>query len=179
MTTTTGERLNKLLDHSGFKRGRGRIPEFQMYLVNKKIPEFETLKYSTVRSWFDDHAPPMKKISLIVDQLHKDFVLQIDIEQLKIWWKLGGISPFPASLDNSYEGEVEKKLRFLITSIVTEQCGRDFEKLPSSTLVDIKEKAIGLAKDFANTEKVDIPIEFLKIFIKEQIRKTVIGSKME
>lgn len=165
----TGERLNHLLDLIGFRIGRGRIPEFQNYLI-ENVSGMEHLKYSTVRSWFNEHSPPMKKVNLIINALHKEHKFSVDVDQIKVWWKLGGKSPFqePAS---EISKETTDKLQFLIASIVKEESGENFTALSSAALINAKNRAIELAKDFANPEIVEVPLEYLRIFIADSLKK--------
>jgi hypothetical protein len=157
----TGERLNHILDLIGFKVGRGRIPEFQEYLMNK-VPGMETLKYSTVRSWFNNHAPPMKKVNIIVDVLHDDYDFSVNVYQIKVWWKLGGLSPFN---DSDISESTSDKFQFLVTSMVTEESGKDFNLMSSDKLVDVKNKAIDFAEEFADPNKKAVPLDSLRTFI--------------
>ena len=53
-----GDRLNYLLDQIGFISGR--VEAFQNYLIENAADMFEDLKYTTVRSWFQEHAPNAK-----------------------------------------------------------------------------------------------------------------------
>lgn len=167
----TGDRLNHLLDLIGFRVGRGRVPEFQQYIRTKSIPGLQDLKYSTVRSWFSNNAPPMKKLNLIVDALHTDYEFTESVEQIKVWWKLGGAYPFKNNVHEEFEDISSDKLQFLITSMVTEACGEDFQTLSSTSLIDVKNKAIALARDFANPRKVEVPIEYLRVFIADALKK--------
>lgn len=175
----TGERLSHLLDLIGFKVGRGRIPEFQTYLNNKQIPELSSLKYSTVRSWFSNHAPPMKKVNKIIDALNEDFDFYCDLQQIKVWWKLGGISPFPVTVNTNstnFNSSEDKryKLNFLITSMVKDESGESFDTISSNSLIAVKEKAIKLALEFADQYKKEVPHDYLRIFIADELRKNII-----
>ncbi|MFK5893940.1 MAG: hypothetical protein QM504_12030 [Pseudomonadota bacterium] len=93
---TKGQRLSHILDVAGFKHGHGRMSEFQVYLASKRSEVFHNLKYTTVKAWFSDSSPPMDKISLIIDTLSKDYKFDNDLnfEQVKSWWKVGGYYPF-------------------------------------------------------------------------------------
>lgn len=168
----TGERLNHILDLIGFRVGRGRIPDFQEYVIKKELPELGDLKYSTVRSWFNNHAPPMKKVSLIIDALHHDFEFSENVDQVKVWWKLGGIYPFRSIENEEALEDSTDKLQFLITSMVKDECGEDFKAITSSSLIEVKNKAIALAKDFADPSKIEVPSDYLRIFIAGELRKS-------
>lgn len=157
----TGERLNYLLDLIGFRVGRGRISEFQEYLI-KKVPGLEDLKYSTVRSWFNAHSPPMKKVNLIVDALHSDYEFSVNVDQIKVWWKLGGLSPFD---DSVVLESTSDKLQFLVTSLVTEELRKDFNLLSRHELVELKNKATEFAEGFADPNIKDVPHDSLRTFI--------------
>ena len=115
----------------------------------------------------------MKKINLIINSLHDDYVFTENVEQVKVWWKLGGTYPFKKNPEAEVSENAFEKLNFLITLLVTEACGHDFSEVPSSSLVAVKDKAITLAKDFADPNKIDVPIEYLRIFIADELRKNI------
>lgn len=93
----TGGRLNHILDQIGFREGRGRVSDLQKYLIRTRPEYFANLKYTTVRSWLLESAPPMKKIEVIMDALQDNYEFKHDISQIKNWWKLGGFYPFTKS----------------------------------------------------------------------------------
>ena len=61
-------RLNIMLDHAGFRSGRGRVAEFHSYLVDT-VPDMADLPYGTARSWLSGHTPPVHKMETIVKSL--------------------------------------------------------------------------------------------------------------
>lgn len=107
----TGARLNHILDNIGFKQGRGRVKELQIYLQEHAPEIFGELKYTTVRSWFQNHLPHMRKIDFIIETLQKNYEFNNDVEPIKSWWKVGGYYPFnrevlPTKSDSVYIGQV-------------------------------------------------------------------------
>ena len=89
-----GDRLSHILDQIGFKQGRGRVRDFQSYLTDSRPDFFSDLKYTTVRSWFQESAPPMLKIDAIISALKEKYSFHHNISQIKTWWKVGGFYPF-------------------------------------------------------------------------------------
>ena len=177
---SSGERLGHILDQIGFKHGRGRINEFHTFLSSKKPEIFGDLKYTTVRAWFHENAPPMRKVDAIVSALQDDYPFQYDVSQVKTWWKVGGRYPFssdykrsPAeSVDDqeSYQAS-EQKLQFIVMSLVMEETGDSFNDLTGDQLVQIKESAMRLARDFADPFKTECPGEYMRMAIRDEMRK--------
>lgn len=176
---TTGERLNHLLDQIGFKSGRGRMAAFQTFLSEQEPEVFSDLKYTTVRSWFQDHAPPMKKVDVVMQALEKEYVFRNDVAQIKTWWKLGGFYPFVDEKGHvkptaeellKTRSEDEEKLQFLVMSLVKEEAGDNFNEIPGSELIEIKEKAMDFARDFADPFKIECPQEYLRMVIRHGFR---------
>lgn len=87
---TDGQRLTHILDKVGFRQGHGRMKELVSYLDIS----FPGIKYTTVRSWFHDHSPPLAKIETILRALDKDYPLNGEIKLVATWWKAGGHYPF-------------------------------------------------------------------------------------
>jgi hypothetical protein len=58
--------------------------------------------------------------------------------------------------------------------MVTDESGEDFNSLSNTELISAKDKAVSLARDFADPSKVLYPQEFLKLYIKEVLRKSSI-----
>ena len=176
---TPGERLNHILDQIGFKKGRGRVTEFQAYLTSAAPDNFSDLKYSTVRSWFQYHAPPMRKIDVIIQLLQNDYPFQNDISQIKTWWKVGGYYPFSTDDASSKSGsdaeftEFEEKMQFISMSLVTEITGDNFSSLSSQDLIIIKDKVIEFAKDYADPYKTECPQKYLRLIIKEELNEII------
>lgn len=177
-----GERLAHILDQIGFKHGRGRIDDLHKFLVEKRPDVYADLKYTTVRSWFHNSAPPMKKIDIIIEALQNDYVIQYNISQIKTWWKVGGYYPFATAIDSekisdnssnrggSVQPISEQKLQFIVMSLVTEETGDEFNELTGEQLVQIKEKAIQLAKDFADPFMIECPSEYMRMAIRDAMR---------
>jgi len=176
---TTGDRLNHLLDQIGFKSGRGRMAALQAFLIDKAPETFSDIKYTTVRSWFSDHAPPMKKINAIMEALENDYVFNHDIDQIKTWWKLGAYYPFVGEDGQAQRtvkelekvrSDEEERLQFLVMSLVKEEAGDNFSEIPGSELLEIKEKALDFARDFSDPFKVECPQEYLRMAIRDEFR---------
>lgn len=178
---TPGERLHYLLDQIGFKQGRGRVAEFQSFLMEQSPEGLEDLKYTTVRSWFYEHAPAMRKIDAIIEALQKKYTINQNISQIKTWWKLGGYFPFP---DQSAEAEniqkelyeKEQKLQFQIMSLVTEETGDRFAKLSGRDLLRIKEKALTFATDYADPSKVVCPHDYIRLVIQNELDEILLNK---
>jgi hypothetical protein len=175
-----GDRLSTLLDRIGFKQGRGRILDFQNYLRYTSPKDFKDLKYTTVRAWFQGHAPPMRKIDAVVAALQVEFQFHHDISHIKTWWKVGGPSPFDneptaelASIQQLQQkiGVIKEKLSFIIMSIVTEETGEHFKSLSGSDLVRISDKATNFAEDFLNPFMIECPDEYLRLVVRDELAK--------
>lgn len=169
-----GDRLNEVLDQIGFKKGRGRMADFQNYLMDKSPEIFSDLKYTTVRAWFLDSSPPMRKIDAIIKALQIDFELHHDIDLIKTWWKIGGSYPFTEkykslSVNNGMSKEELEKLEFVVMSLIVEQIGNSSRHFDTTDLIVIKNYIIKFAKDFADPEKAECPHELLKIVIKSKL----------
>lgn len=173
-----GDRLNLILDQIGFKQGRGRVIDFQNYLMERFPKEFRTLKYTTVRAWFQGHAPPMRKIDAIIDALQLEFQFHHDISHIKTWWKVGGPCPFNdetseelASIHQLQQKRraVQEKLSFIIMSIVTEETGEHFKSLSASDLIHISDKATTFAEDFLNPFTIECPDEYLRLVVRHEL----------
>ncbi|MCG8330640.1 MAG: hypothetical protein MI974_23285 [Chitinophagales bacterium] len=173
-----GERLNHLLDQIGFKQGRGRVTNFQNYLTEKSPNLFSDLKYTTVRSWFQEHAPPMRKIDAVIQALKKEYQFHHDISLIKTWWKMGGFYPFisdsgelsPSITDLQKEvKDKEEKLQFLVMSLVTEETGELFKSLSSQDLVKLKDKVVKFANEFADPFEIECPSEYLRMAIRDEL----------
>lgn len=180
-----GDRLNHILDQIGFKQGRGRVADFQIYLTETSPDLFSDLKYTTVRSWFQDHAPPMRKIDAIIQALQKEYPFHHDISQVKTWWKVGGFYPFisntgePTPTITDLQRDVkenEDKLQFVVMSLVTEETGEAFKSLSSHELVRLKDKAVKFAQEFADPFKTECPSDYLRMAIKDEL-STILDSK--
>jgi signal recognition particle subunit SEC65 len=177
-----GSRLSHILDQIGFKQGRGRVIDFQNYLREKKPEDFESLKYSTVRAWFQDHAPPMNKIDIIIEALQVKYQFQNDVSHIKTWWKAGGFYPFvdKASMKSSSLHELQKKiaavkekLPFVIMSIITEETGDHFKSLSGSDLISISDKVTGFAEGFLDPFTIDCPDEYLRFVVRQELSKVL------
>jgi len=181
-----GERLNHILDQIGFKQGRGRVAEFQNYLAEKSPGVFADLKYTTVRSWFQEHSPPMRKIDAAIQALQFEYKFRHDISQIKTWWKVGGFYPFvnesgepaPSITDLQQEAkDNEEKLQFVIMSLVTEETGEHFKSLSSKDLVRLKDKVAQFAQDYSDPFKTDCPSDYLRMAIKAELSELLNKKK--
>jgi len=92
---TTGQRLSHILDKAGFRQGHGRVKELVSFLDSS----LAGIRYTTVRSWFHDHAPPLAKIESILRELNKAYPLNVDLQLVATWWKAGGHYPFGSELE--------------------------------------------------------------------------------
>ena len=92
-STDESGRLNMMLDHAGFRSGRGRVAEFHSYLVDT-IPDMADLPYGTARSWLSGHTPPVPKMETIVKSLQTKISNCPQADSLVRWWKMGGANPF-------------------------------------------------------------------------------------
>lgn len=175
---SSGERLAHILDQICFKHGRGRINDFHAYLIGKLPEVFGDLKYTTVRSWFHESAPPMKKVDAIIGTLQEDYPFLYDISQIKTWWKVGGYYPFSDgyklgssdSISDRKSHQInEQKLQFIVMSLVMEETGSSFNELTGEQLVQIKDKAVKLAKDFVDPFQTECPDEYMRMAIRDEI----------
>lgn len=176
-----GERLNHILDKVGFKGGHGRVAEFHLYLKETKCEDFGDLKYSTVRSWFDDHSPVMRKVNMVMEAIYKNYPSNISITTLKTWWKVGGHYPFSNNVDDKKreaESEEMAKMDFFISSIVTEECRGIFENISASDLNSLKKMATELAEAFADPFQINCPERFLRLVIKGELVNFVEDGKI-
>jgi signal recognition particle subunit SEC65 len=169
-----------MLDIIGFKQGRGRVSDFQNYLTTTSPKYFKHLKYTTVRAWFQDHAPPMRKIDAIIETLQVNYKFQHDVAHIKTWWKAGGYYPFIENTSDSHPSIIEiikkvdavkEKHPFLIMSIVTEEAGELFKTLTGGELIRISDKAAYFADNYVDPLNIDCPEEYLRIIIKHELRK--------
>lgn len=186
ISDSPGDRLNLILDQIGFKQGRGRVVDFQNYLMERFPKEFKELKYTTVRAWFQGHAPPMRKIDAIIDALQLEFEFHHDISHIKTWWKVGGPCPFSdessvelASIHQLQEKRdaYQEKLSFIIMSIVTEETGEHFKSLSGSDLVRISDKTTAFAEDFLNPFSVECPDDYLRLVVRHELAELLSRDK--
>jgi hypothetical protein len=180
-----GDRLAHILDHIGFKQGRGRVIEFQNYLTSTSPNYFKDLKYTTVRAWFQNHAPTMRKIDAIIETLQINYRFEHDISHIKTWWKAGGFYPFcedePVHQPSILElldkaATVKEKLPFIIMSIVTEETGELFKSLSGSDLVKISDKMSSFAENFVDPLNMECLDEYLRAVAKYELDKVLKSS---
>lgn len=182
-----GDRLNHILDKAGFRSGRGRVTEFQSYLAETSPELFKDLKYGTVKSWFQQATPTMRRIGSVLEAVEKNYPINQDISLIKTWWKVGGYYPFAKpvaappkfcvespSPDNEEEDE---KLQFIAMSLVIDETGELFKTLSSKDLVRLKDKALRFAKEFADPSKSNCPSEYLRMVIKYELESIKRGSE--
>lgn len=95
---TRSERLMHILDQCGFTSGHGRITKFHRFLVQSLPDIFQDLSYSTVKGWFQNHAPvPEKKVLLVCQALKESSELTFNSREVMSWWLNGGHYPFLSS----------------------------------------------------------------------------------
>jgi hypothetical protein len=175
-----GDRLSIILDQIGFKQGRGRVIDFQNYLRDRSPKDFKDLKYTTVRAWFQGHAPPMRKIDAVIGALQVEFQFHHDISHIKTWWKVGGPCPFSSETTAEHVSiqqlqqkirMLKEKLSFIIMSIVTEETGEHFRSLSGSDLIRISDKATSFAEDYLNPFNIECPDEYLRLVVRHELMK--------
>jgi hypothetical protein len=187
-----GDRLSHILEIINFKQGRGRqgrgrVTDFHSFLIKSQLEVFSDLKYTTVRSWFQESAPSMLKIDAIISALQDKYTFHNDISQIKTWWKVGGFYPFIDTSDEASRTildlqqeakESEEKLQFIVMSLVTEVTGDLFDSLSSEDRVRIKDKAIKMVTDFADPYMTECPAEYIKILIKNELDSLLEEKKL-
>jgi hypothetical protein len=179
---TPGDRLSHILDQVGFKQGRGRVIDFQNYLTSTSPKYFKDLKYTTVRAWFQDHAPPMRKIDAIIETLQVTYRFKHDVSHIKTWWKAGGIYPFFDKIPSDHPSILElmekaaiikEKLPFIIMSIVNEESGEVFKSLSGTELIRIFDKASRFAENFLDPLNIGCPDEYLRTIVRHELDRVV------
>lgn len=177
-----GGRLTHILDRLGFKSGRGRVTEFHSFLTASSPEDFSDLSYSTVKSWFQDSSPPMKKMDAVFRALQRDYPITCDLSLVKTWWKLGGIYPFSDSSGERMLAleelkqearENEQKLQFLIMSLITEEAGGNFNGFSGKELVEVRDAVTKFAHDFSDPLKTSCPVEYLRKFVQYELSNLV------
>lgn len=167
-----GQRFDLLLDKIGFKSGRGRVGAFQEFLAENDPETFKDLNYTTARSWFFGHAPPMRKIDIIVDLLSRAYEIPADLTDLKTWWKVGGNIPF-TEIDQSLslsESLIDlQKLEFTITNMIGYAAGEAMGELSGDELNSVKESTLEFVRLFADPNVIECPHKFLDLIIKQQL----------
>lgn len=148
-----GERLNYILDQIEFKKGRGRVVAFFDFLVAADVG-LEELNYTTCRSWFADHAPPMKKIDLVFQALTKSYKFQVDVATLKAWWKLGG-STNPYEQESKSEVITQKTRRTEMSRLVSEIAGDQMASIPLEDLVAVIDVLVEFDHHVSTSKKLD------------------------
>ena len=167
-----GDRLNTILDFAGLKKGRGRIRLFHRYLLDnfKGAEGLDGIPYSTVQSWFNDVAPPFSKVNPVVDKLHEHAEFSVDTDQIKLWWKMNGESPFE---QHNLSKEKQLKVDIEINYYIREFCGEDFDNIDADKLALVVEKAHSEALDYANPKVTDIPRQLMKLLVQDEIKKII------
>lgn len=170
---TTGKRLNHLLDLIGFHPGHGRVKALYDYLcLDAEGAGLDNVKYNTVRAWFEKHAPRMRKIDYIIDRLNADYIFRCDIEQLKIWWKVGGVDPFQSTkrIDNSlYAQSDEQRMDFIVMAKIADVLGKELESTKTSDLVMIRDYTDEFVRDFSDPSSTDVPVEYIEAIVKYKL----------
>jgi hypothetical protein len=83
------------MNHIEFKQGKGCMIDFQNYLIGISLSYFKYLRYTTLRAWFQDYAPPMHKINV-------NYRFQHSVSYIKTWWKAGDFYPFIGKIDPNH-----------------------------------------------------------------------------
>lgn len=157
-----GQRLTHLLDCVGFLQGRGRTKFLHELLIANTKYDFSQLKYSTVRSWFHQHAPTMRKVNAVIDILNEHYVFNEDAEQIAVWWKVGGYNPYFSSVQNIPSEELD----FMITALIAEEAKALNVAIKVSELLLVKEKVIKICQDFGNPNSKECPDQYKKLLIR-------------
>lgn len=160
-----GERLNHILDKINFKKGRGRVSEFQEYLTNQSPEWFSEIKYTTVRSWFSEHAPPMNKINAAIEALNKNNEIPYDLSYIKTWWKVGGHYPFEVNDNNQEASDFFEKLQYKIMALISLEVN-SIEDISVEKLNQVREQTLDFARSFKDPKIKECPESYLKILIQ-------------
>jgi hypothetical protein len=178
---TPGNRLSHLLDLIEFRKGRGRGTDLHEYLIKQSPDQFNTLAYTSVRSWLGTSAPPMSKCDVIIEALQKNYTVPGDIGQVKIWWKLGGAYPF-GSGNHLMQKEIpaidEEKLEFSVMAIVMDESKEYFNSLAAVDLIKLKEAGMSLAIDYANPKLTNCPEKYIRTVVKDAL-KSILDTQSE
>lgn len=154
------------------------MADFHNYLTHNCDETFSDLKYTTVRSWFKDHTPPMQKVNAIVDSLNEQYQFHHDLSQIKTWWKVGGFYPFvnvngdrtPTITEiKDSNAEYEDKLQFIVMALMTEEAGNSFDQLSADDLRKIQRNVLQFAKDFADPFKTECSPHYLRMVIRDSL----------
>ena len=175
---TPGQRLEHLLAQIGFQKNRGVITDLHTYLAKTDPAHFSDLSYGTVRGWFAENAPPMKRIGLIIDALRENYSFNFDLVHIKTWWKVGGFYPFltSESEENLAELDTEAKAKrgktaFVIMALVTEESGESFDNLTTDELRVISDAANQFVQDFTDPYQTTCPNHYLRAVIRDQLKR--------
>ena len=163
-----GERLTHLLDNIMFESGRGRTRALYNLLIESSIEEFSDLKFGTVRSWFHNHAPTMRKVSTIVELLSATYVFAQDKEQVAVWWKVGGYYPYDTIEPSLNNDRIEK----LVSSIIQTSVQDSGLTVSESTEQRIRDSVLNMCRDFADPSISECPNKYIVMLIKEQLSRT-------
>lgn len=173
-----GDRLEHLLSQIGFQTDRGIITDLHTYLTTSDPIHFSNLSYGTVRGWFADNAPPMKRIDLIIDALQKQYAFDFDLVHIKTWWKVGGFYPFIETVPKEELAKLDSEARlkrektaFVIMALVTEESGVAFDSLSADELKSISDVANQFVKDFTDPYQTSCPNHYLRAIIRDQLKK--------
>ena len=167
-----GNRLEHILETIGFDMGRGHIRRFYELLRLSNSPELRDLKFRTVRAWFQQNAPAMRKIDIVIDLLHKKYNFHYDQSLVKTWWKLGGYYPFSehegisAGPNGQISDALLKKIDFIVMASITQFLDVNSSDLSVDDLIYVRDQITGFACDFSSQDIVECPSEYLTIMIR-------------
>lgn len=162
---TTGKRLSHILDSIEFPAARGRAGAFHQYLMAKRPEEFGELKLTTVRSWFHDHSPPMRKAEIIFIALNEDYPFPQDFTPILGWWKIGGVYPFDDL------AAVDERLQFIVMAMVSEAAGEQLSQLGTDDLINVKDRAMTLAMQFRDPTVTECPADYMRALVNFDMQK--------
>lgn len=162
---TPGERLTHLLDKIGFESGRGRTRALYNRLVDSSVEEFSDLKFGTVRSWFHNHAPPMRKVTSIIDLLSENYSFKPDKEQVSVWWKVGGFYPYD-TLEPTLDS---RKVGSYVASTIQEHSRSNDLSISRLLEQEIQDAVMAMCNDFADPNLTECPVQYIDMLIKGKL----------
>jgi hypothetical protein len=166
--SSPGERLTHLLDNIMFESGRGRTRALYNLLIESSIEDFSDLKFGTVRSWFHNHAPTMRKVTTIVELLSATYVFEQDKEQVAVWWKVGGYYPYDTVEPSLNKNHIEE----LVSSIIQKSAQDSGLMVSESAYQRIRDLVLEMCREFADPSISECPNKYIEMLIRDQLRNT-------
>ena len=162
---TPGVRFNHILDRVGFPSGHGRVKELQLFLSKCETFGLKDIKYGSVRAWFHDNAPPMRKIQTVLKALVSHYDGELDIEAAAVWWKMGGVYPFES-------GVKKHSLDLVVSSLVMTVLNNNPSAIEEDKLEQIKSEVTELCELFADPNQRVCPEKYIKMLIENRLRES-------